>query len=297
MDAQSLRGVYPAIVTPFTADDRLDEIALARVTDYVIEGGVHAIMSTGGTGEFPHLDRQERKRATEVIVTQARGRVPIIAGTAAASTREAIHLSQDAQEAGASAVILTPPYYFQLPASSLIEHFRLVSDELSIPVVVYNNPLYTGNNLSPQTIAELSGHTRIIGCKQSNADMGQLVEVLRLAPSTFSVNTGIDSQFYPALCTGARGIFSTAASVIPRQMVEIYRLTMSGEHEAARALHMKVQVLNRFLEYDPGYVAPCKEALEMLGIRVGPPRKPMPGLTAEERAGVRAALKDLGLLQ
>ena len=296
MDADSLHGVYPAIVTPFTADDRMDEAALAKVTDYVIQGGVHAIMSTGGTGEFPHLDRQERKRATEIIVCQAGGRVPIVAGTAAASTREVVHLSQDAQEVGASAVILTPPFYFQLPASSLVEHFRLVAKELDIPVVVYNNPLYTGNNLSPQDIAALSDHPRIIGCKQSNADMGQLVEVLRLAPATFSVNTGIDSQFYPALCVGARGIFSTAASVIPRQMVEIYRLTLNGEHEAARVLHMKVQVLNRFLEYDPGYVAPCKEALEMLGIRVGSPRSPMPGLTDGERAGVRAALKELGLI-
>ena len=296
MDAERLRGVYPAIVTPFTADDRVDEAALARVTDYVVEGGVHAIMSTGGTGEFPHLDRQERKRATEIIVCQARGRVPIIAGTAGASTREVIHLSQDAQVAGASAVILTPPYYFQLPASSLVEHFRLVADEIDIPVVVYNNPLYTGNNLTPRNIADLSTHSRIIGCKQSNADMGQLVEVLRLAPSSFSVNTGIDSQFYPALCVGARGIFSTAASVIPRQMVEIYRLTVHGEHDAARSLHMKVQVLNRFLEYDPGYVAPCKEALEMLGIRVGSPRRPMPSLTEEERAGVRAALKELELI-
>jgi len=296
MNAESLRGVYPAIVTPFTADDRVDEAALAKVTESVIQGGVHAIMSTGGTGEFPHLDRQERKRATEIIVRQTSGRVPIIAGTAAASTREAILLSQDAQEVGASAVILTPPFYFQLPAPSLVEHFRLVAKELNIPVVVYNNPLYTGNNLSPQDIAALSEDARIIGCKQSNSDMGQLVEVLRLAPAMFSVNTGIDSQFYPALCVGAKGIFSTAASVIPRQMVEIYRLTLNGEHEAARVLHMKVQVLNRFLEYDPGYVAPCKEALELLGIRVGSPRSPMPGLTDAERAGVRAALKELGLI-
>jgi 4-hydroxy-tetrahydrodipicolinate synthase len=296
MNAESLRGVYPAIVTPFTADDRLDETALANVTDYVIEGGVHAIMSTGGTGEFPHLDREERKRATQVIVHQARARLPNIAGTAAASTREVIHLSQDAQDAGASAVILTPPFYFQLPAPSLVDHFRLVAKELNVPVVVYNNPLYTGNNLTPQNIAALSDDPRIIGCKQSNADMGQLVEALRLAPSTFSVNTGIDSQFYPALCVGARGIFSTAATVIPRQMVEIYRLTLNGDHDAARALHMKVQVLNRFLEYDPGYVAPCKEALEMMGIHVGPPRSPMPLLTKEERAGVKAALKELGLL-
>lgn len=296
MNAESLRGVYPAIVTPFTADDQVDEAALAKVTDYVIEGGVHAIMSTGGTGEFPHLDRQERKRTTEIVVGQARNRVPIIAGTAAASTREAIHLSQDAQEVGAAAVILTPPFYFPFPAASLIEHFRLVAKELDIPVVVYNNPLYTGNKLSPENIAELASLPRIVGCKQSSSDMGQLVEVLSLTGPAFSVNTGVDSQFYPALCAGARGIFSTAATVIPRQMADIYRLTLNGEHEAARTLHMKVQVLNRFLEYDPGYVAPCKEALEMLGIRVGSPRKPMPGLTDEERTGVRAALKELGML-
>jgi len=296
MDVESLRGVYPAIVTPFTADDRLDEAALGKVTDYVIQGGVHAIMATGGTGEFPHLDRQERKRATAVIVGAARGRVPVIAGTAAASTREAILLSQDAQEMGAAAVILTPPFYFHLPALSLVEHFRLIVKEIDIPLIVYNNPLYTGNNLSPQNIASLSDDWRIIGCKQSNTDMGQLVELLRQAPASFSVNTGIDSQFYPALCAGARGIFSTAASVIPKQMVDIYRLTVDGQHEAARALHMKVQVLNRFLEYDPGYVAPCKEAMEMLGIKVGLPRKPMPGLTDAERSGVRAALNELGLL-
>ncbi|MFQ5693351.1 MAG: dihydrodipicolinate synthase family protein [Nitrospinota bacterium] len=296
LTAESLRGVYAAIVTPFGEDERLDEKALRRQTDYVIENGVHAIMSTGGTGEFPHLSREERRDVTAVVVEAAAGRAPVIAGTAGCSTREAVALSQDAQQAGAAAVILTPTFYFKTPPEGLKRHFIDVADALDVPVVVYNNPLYTGNPMPPPLIAGLLEHPRIIGCKQSEDDMGQLVEVIRLANGRASVNTGIDSQFYPALCAGARGIFSTAAAVIPRQMADIYDHFTSGRHAEARELHMKVQVLNRFLEYDPGYVAPCKEALAMLGIPCGPVRKPLPPPPDEERAGVRGALEELGLL-
>ncbi|MFQ5915019.1 MAG: 4-hydroxy-tetrahydrodipicolinate synthase [Nitrospinota bacterium] len=296
LTAETLRGVYAAVVTPFRDDEELDEKALRKQTDYVIENGVHAIMSTGGTGEFPHLSREERKEATAIVVDQVAGRVPVLAGTAGCSTREAIALSQDAQQAGASAAILTPTYYFKIPAEGLKRHFLDVADALDIPVVVYNNPLYTGNSMAPPLLAETMEHPRVIGCKQSEGDMGQLVETIRLTCGRVSVNTGIDSQFFPALCVGSRGIFSTAAAVIPRQMAEIYTLFMAGRFEEARELHMKVQALNRFLEYDPGYVAPCKEALAMLGIPCGPVRKPLPPLTEEERTGVRNALKELGLL-
>jgi 4-hydroxy-tetrahydrodipicolinate synthase len=296
LTAETLRGVYSAIVTPFKADETIDEQALRKQTEYVVENGCHAIMSTGGTGEFPHMTREERKEANAIIADQAGDRIPIIAGTAGCSTREAIFLSQDAQEAGAAAVILTPTYYFKIPEDGLKQHFIDVAGAVDVPVVVYNNPLYTGNPMSPSLIAETLKHPGIIGSKQSQDDMGHLVETLRIAGKDVSINTGIDSQFYPALCVGARGIFSTASCVIPRQMADIYNHFLAGRHEDARELHMKVQVLNRFLEYDPGYVAPAKEALEMLGIPCGAPRKPLPSLTKEQRAGVKNALKELGLL-
>jgi 4-hydroxy-tetrahydrodipicolinate synthase len=296
LTAETLRGVYSAIVTPFKSDETIDESALRKQTEYVIENGCHAIMSTGGTGEFPHMTREERREANAVIADQAAGRIPIIAGTAGCSTREAIFLCQDAQEAGAAAVILTPTYYFKIPDEGLKQHFIDVAEALDVPVVVYNNPLYTGNPMSPSLLAEIMGHPGIIGAKLSQDDMGHLVETVRLTCGRVSVNTGIDSQFYPALCVGSRGIFSTASCVIPRQMVDIYDHFMAGRHEEARDLHMKVQVLNRFLEYDPGYVAPAKEALEMLGIPCGHARKPLPPLNAEQRTGVKNALKELGLL-
>jgi 4-hydroxy-tetrahydrodipicolinate synthase len=294
MQAGDLRGVIAAIVTPFSERDEVDEAAARCVARHVIEGGVHGIMTAGGTGEFPHLSREERLQITRVVAEEAAGRVPVIAGTAACSTREAIELTLDAARAGASAAILTPPFYFPIPGRALFDHFVAVAQASPIPVIVYNNPLYTGNPLSPALLVELAQVDNIIGLKQSESDLGQLVEVIRRAGDRISVCTGIDSQFYAALCVGARGIFSTAACVIPREMAAIYTAYCARDHEGALRAHCKAQPLNQYFEYDPGYVAPCKEALAMLGIEAGRARKPLPELTAEERAGVRGALQDLG---
>jgi dihydrodipicolinate synthase/N-acetylneuraminate lyase len=180
----------------------------------------------------------------------------------------------------------------------LYRHFEDVAGADVLPVVVYNNPLYTGNNLSPQLIAALMELPNVIGLKQSNDDLGQLVEALRLSASSGrSLCTGIDSQFYPALCVGARGIYSTAAAIVPSQMVRLYDLAQAGDHAAARAQHELLQPLNRFLEYDPGYVSPTKEALELMGIGCGPVRRPLPDFPDEERPALREALAALGALE
>jgi 4-hydroxy-tetrahydrodipicolinate synthase len=296
MQARDLKGVIAAIATPFNKQMGVDIPGLKKLTKYVLEGGAHGIMTTGGTGEFPHLLREEKKLVTRAVVETVKGKIPIIAGTAACSSLEAILLSRDAKEAGADAVILTPPYYFRLPDASLYTHFKEVAQKGGLPVVVYNNPLYTGNNLSPELIARLSGIQGVIGLKQSNADLGQLVEVTRTAKKGFSIHTGIDSQFYPALCAGGKGIFSTAACVVPVMMVEIYEAFQKGNHQQAFQVHMKLQILNRFLEYDPGYVAPCKEALKMMGLPGGPVRAPLPSLTVSQKRDLREALRKLGLV-
>ena len=296
MEVKKLGGVIAAIATPFNGRGNVDVQGLKKLTKYVVEGGVHGIMTTGGTGEFPHLLREEKKLVTKTVVETVKGRIPVIAGTAACSTMEAQLLCRDAKEAGADAVILTPPYYFKLPDESLFRHFKAVAQRAGLPVVVYNNPLYTGNNLSPELITRISKIGGVIGLKQSNPDLGQLVEVIRTAKRGFSVLTGIDSQFYPALCAGGRGIFSTAACVAPEMMVKIYEAFEKGDHEEALTEHMRLQILNRFLEYDPGYVTPCKEALKMMGLPAGPVREPLPPLTPTQKKDLRAALKKLNLV-
>jgi 4-hydroxy-tetrahydrodipicolinate synthase len=288
--AGDVRGVIPALVTPFTKKDEVDLKGVETITRYLVENGVHALMPVGGTGEFPSLLREEKRDVIAAVARAAKGTVPIVAGTAACSTREVILLSNDAHEAGADAVIVTAPYYFRLPEESLVQHYAAVAKNIDCPLVVYNNPLYTGNPMGPALLAKL------MGVKNSSPDLGQLVEMIRLSPKGRSLCTGIDSQFYAALCVGASGVYSTAAGIVPAQMVKLWDLAREGKHTEALALSTRLQALNRFLEYDPGYVAPAKEALNLLGLPGGFLRAPLPQLTPREKAGVKAALKAVGAL-
>lgn len=296
MEPKELRGIVAALVTPFTETDEIDEKALHKQLDRILESGVHGLMPVGGAGEFPHLSRSEKSRVIEITARAAQGRVPTIAGTSACSTREALELTRDARDAGADAAILVPPYYFRLTGDAIYAFYEAVSQEKILPIVVYNNPLYTGNDMNPDLIVRLCRLPGVIGVKQSNANLGDLVEIVRHSGDTVSVCTGIDSQLLAALVVGAKGIFSTAASVVPTEMVQVFEYFQAGRLEQARELHIRLQALNRYLEYDPGYVAPAKEALTMLGLPHGLPRHPLPHLTESERAGVRNALQSLGLL-
>jgi 4-hydroxy-tetrahydrodipicolinate synthase len=287
-----LRGVVPAVVTPFSSSGEIDVDALRRITGFLIARGVHAIMTVGGTGEFPLLDRAERKLVTEVVAVEAAGRVPVIAGIGACATRDAIVFARDAAAVGAHAVIMTPPYYFPLPDTALLAFYRAVAAE-SLPLVAYNNPTYTGNNLSPRLIAQLVEDGAIFAVKQSNSNLGELVEVLRLTEGRVPVLTGIDSQFVSSLAVGASGVFSTAAAAVPDEVVGIYDAFSAGDLRAARARQIRLQVLNRFFEYEPGYVAPCKEVLALQGLCGRFVRAPMPELTEGERAEIAAAFRSL----
>jgi 4-hydroxy-tetrahydrodipicolinate synthase len=297
MNLQALRGVVPAVVTPFDADGNVDVAATARLVRWLVDSGVHGIMTTGGTGEFPHLDRDERRELTRAAVQEAAGKVPVIAGTAACSVREALLLCEDAAAVGADAVISVPPYYFPLPDAAIASFFDALAARSPLPVFAYNNPLYTGNAMSPMLIADVLSHDNVVGLKQSSSDLGQLVEVIHevrvVRGLSRALLTGVDSQFAAAVSIGADGIYSTASGIIPAAIVRLYSLAAAQDPKAAAELQLELQPLNRFLEYDPGYVAPAKEALRMLGIEVGDPRAPLPGLTEDERTRLAAAISQL----
>ena len=293
---KEIKGIIAAIITPFDEKEDVNYSGLHTITEYLIEGGVDGIMTTGGTGEFPHLTREEKTRVIKTIVQVSKGRVPVIAGTAACSTRECLQLMKDAKDCGADAVIMVPPYYFVLNEEAIYLHFKTLAQANILPVIIYNNPLYTGNPMSPALIVKLLRITNIIGLKQSNVDLGQLVEIIRLTGKNVSICTGIDSQFYAALSIGAVGVYSTAGGIFPRQMKEVYNLYLQHRLEEARVLHIKLQAVNRFLEYDPGYVSPAKEALNMLGLPAGVVMRPTPDLTGQQKKDLRKALKEIGLL-
>jgi 4-hydroxy-tetrahydrodipicolinate synthase len=300
MSLGTFRGVVSAIATPFDQDGSLKLATLEHLTNLLVERGVHGIMAAGGTGEFPHLSDKERLQVTEAIVRATGGRAAVFANTTACATEDAVRLAQGAAEAGADAIISVPPYYFPLSKAALRGYFVTLADRSPLPLFVYNNPGYTGNPLSPALLVELLQHPNILGLKQSESDLGQLVEVIYQIRTVRRLDralmTGIDSQLCAALGTGAHGIFSTAAGIVPERVVEIFDLAMAGDYKAAHVAQLRLQPLNRFLEYDPGYVAPAKEALRMLGIDAGDPRPPLPLLTDAERAGLREALAGLGVL-
>jgi len=296
LTAEKLRGIVPAMVTPFTPQDEVDVKGLKKLTNHLIECGVHGIMTTGGNGEFPHLLPDERRKVLEVVVDEANGRVPVIACTTACSTRETVLYTKHARDTGADAAIVVQPYYYKLPDAQILEYYQRIAEETDLPIVVYNNPEYTGNAIPPNLMVRILSLDGVIGLKQSEYDMSQTLEIIRRVGDKVSVMTGIDSQVFPVLCIGGRGAFSTAACVVARQMVELYETFEGGDVKGALKLHMKLQALNRFFEYDPGYVAPCKEALTMLGLPAGHVRSPLPRLTEQEKVQLKEALMELKLL-
>ena len=255
-------------------------------------------MTTGGNGEVPsHMLREEKKAVTAAIVEEAAGAIPIIAGTRCRRHQGSGALGSRCERGWRGwhyryCAVLLPGSQKML----CLYTTRRLHVKWTCRWSCTTHPLYTGNEITPGLIDRLAAVPNVIGLKQSNADFGILMENIRMNGDKVAVLTGIDSQFYAAMASGATGIFSTAACVIPREMVAIYDLVQAGDFAGARQLQLKLQALNRYLEYDPGYVGPCKAALRMLGLPAGPVRGPLPEVTPDEEAGVRSGLEALGLL-
>ncbi len=292
---ESLRGVIVAIITPFKDNYELDVNGLKTLTSYLIDSGVHGIMTTGGNGEFPHLLPEERFKVLEAVREVTPSNVPVIACVSSCNLKEVLTYVKHATDVGADGVISTPPYYYKLPPESLFEFYKELSEGSELPLIVYNNPAYTGHNITPRLMSEIASLDNVIGMKQSNSDIGQTSEIIRLVGHKISVLTGIDSQFYSTLCIGGRGVFSTAACVVPRQMVRLYDEYVRGNYKEAFEIHLMLQELFKFFEYEPGYVAPCKEALKIIGLPSGPVRKPLPSLTPKEVEELKSVLNKLGV--
>jgi len=288
-------GSIPAMVTPLTADDAVNERSLRRLTNYLIDGGCHAVFATGSQGEFWAFSAEEKQRIWEVVVEEVRGRVPVYAGTAAVTTREAIALTRLAERAGVDAVSVLTPYFISPNDQQLYDHYRAIAESTSLPVLLYSNPARTGVKLSVSLVAKLAEIDNIVGIKDSSGDLELTAEYIRAAPPKFSVLMGRDTLIYAALLYGARGAIAATANVKPALVARIYDSFVSGDLEGARRAQQQLAPLRLAFSWGTFPVV-IKEALDLMGMEAGPSRAPVGPLTPEVRERLRAVLHEMGLV-
>lgn len=283
----TFEGVVPALITPFTDDgSAVDTAALANVVERCIGAGVTGLVSTGSTGEFTTLSDDERRLVTETVVAAAAGRVPTVAGTGALSTRETVELSMHAERAGATAVMIVPPFYTPLAWDELLGHFAAVADRISIPIMYYNLPAASGITLTPERMAELKRVAGVTSIKDTGGDAIAATAWLHSDADLPTVLNGYDTLTFASLAAGSRGVVWGAASFIPGPCVELHRLLID-EHDlvAARELWARIWPICDLLE-SVDYAAGVKAACRHVGISTGPVRAPGIELPAEQAAAL-----------
>ncbi|MHA1270197.1 MAG: 4-hydroxy-tetrahydrodipicolinate synthase [Candidatus Helarchaeota archaeon] len=259
-----LEGNIPALITPMTKDLEIDYESLRKFVDYQIENGVSAVLPCGTTGESATMSHDEHKKVIEVVIDQANGRIPVLAGTGSNSTKEAIDLTKHAENVGADACLLICPYYNKPTQAGLINHFKLIAEATDLPVVLYNVPSRTGRNIEAQTTIELSKVSNIIGIKEASGNLGQIMKIIKNT-NDFSVISGDDALTYAICALGGTGVISVASNVVPKMMSEYIKKLNSGNYKEARQDHYKLLDLFGilFIETNPG---PAKEAAKLYKI-------------------------------
>jgi 4-hydroxy-tetrahydrodipicolinate synthase len=288
-------GIIPAMVTPLTAEDELNEGALRRLTGHLIDGGSHGLFAVGSQGEFWAFSAEEKRRIWEIVVDETAGRVPVYAGPAAETTRETIQLTRQAEQAGVDAVSILTPYFISPNEAQLYDHYRAIAESTKLPILLYSNPARTGVKISPSLLARLAEIDNIVGVKDSSGDLEVTAEYLRVAPPDFSVLMGRDTLIYAALVYGARGSIAATANVKPQLVASIYDRFVAGDLAGARQAQQDLAPLRLAFSWGTFPVV-IKEALDLMGMEAGPARAPVGPLTPEVRERLKAVLVEMGVI-
>jgi 4-hydroxy-tetrahydrodipicolinate synthase len=292
------KGIIPAMVTPIDETGRINESALRKLTNHLIDGGSHGLFPVGSQGEFFSLTFEQKKEAIRIVIAETRGRVPVYAGTGAVTTREAIETTKMAQGWGVSAVSVITPYFLVPSQKELIEHYKAIAKACpDLPILLYSNPDRTQVPFPISTVVELAAVDNIIGIKDSSGDMSMTGEYIRLTRGmNFHVLMGRDTLIYAALCYGAKGSICATGNVDPRVPVEIYEAFIVGDHK--RALEAQYRLAPLRIAFGLGtFPAVIKEALNMIGIEAGQAIPPVGPLTPENREKLRKVLVDMGMIK
>ena len=298
MTQLDLHGVIPPLVTPLTADGAINYAAFAPLVEHVLSHGVHGIFWPGSQSEAYALTADERQRGLEALLAAVIGRVPVIAGTGAITTRDAISYSRQAEKSGADAVAILTPFFIAPTQEELRVHYHDVAEHVNLPILGYSNPSRTGGlRLTPSTLGTLAQEIpHFIGVKDSSGDLAESAAIIAACPKDFLVFVGRDTLIYGALCHGAAGTVALTANVAPGILVSIYEAFQAGDHDRARVEQARLATLRNALPNCGTYPSPVKEALNLMGLPAGPTRKPisMPGPDQRER--LRTLLASLDLL-
>lgn len=289
-------GVGTALVTPFTTSGELDEPAVRRLGRRQMDAGIHFLVPCGTTGENPTLSLAERVRIVEILVDEAGGKVPILAGAGGYDTREIIRLAAEMLRAGASGLLSVTPYYNKPTQEGLYQHFHAIADSTPLPIILYNVPSRTGINLEPATVARLAAVPNIVGIKEASGNISQMCDLCHMVPSEFIVLSGDDAVTLPLMAVGGRGVISVASNEIPTEMVRMVEAAERGDFTAARRVHDHILPLMQinFVESNPG---PVKCAMAAMGLIQEGYRLPMVPPRPESKARINRVLQTLDLLR
>ncbi|MFA5347186.1 MAG: 4-hydroxy-tetrahydrodipicolinate synthase [Methanoregula sp.] len=284
-------GVLPAIITPFKRNSAmdLDIQGLERNIDFLVSAGIHGIVPCGSTGESATLTFEEHEKVIEIVVNDVNGRIPVLAGTGSNNTAEAVRLTKAAKDIGADGVLIISPYYNKPNRSGLIKHYTKLAD-LDLPVVMYNVPGRTGQNLEPDLVAELARHPNIVAIKEASGNIGQISRIIEeTRDEDFAVISGDDNITLPIMALGGAGVISVAANVDPERMVAMYEAMKQGDNQKALVLHFALSPLFRSMFIDTNPI-PVKKAVELMGMAGGPVRLPLDDLDERRTEQLRKIL-------
>ncbi len=291
---RAFTGCGTALVTPFKADGSPDEAAVSRLARRQIELGIHFLVPCGTTGEVPTLTDAEQVRVVELVVAEAAGRVPVLAGAGGYNTQEVIHSALRLKSAGANGILSVTPYYNKPTPEGLYQHYRAIAEAVQLPIIVYNVPGRTGCNVDPATLVRLSTVPHIVGVKEASGNVTQMCEIVAGVPDDFIVLSGDDALTLPLMAVGGRGIVSVAGNEIPAEMSRLVELAEQGDFAAARAQHQRLLplLLVNFIESNP---IPVKSAMASMGLLQEVYRLPMVPPRPASKQRIDAVLQSLGL--
>lgn len=294
---KKLEGVFPVLVTPMIDQETIDWEGFRKNIEYFIGEGVAGIAINGSTGEFVSLTKEERFKAVDIAVETVNGRIPLVVGTAAETTQDAIEYTQQAEKAGADASLLINSYYAHPTDKEVYEHFKAVAESVSFPIMIYNNPFTTGVNIGTETLLQVAKDVEnITHIKESSGEISKARDIARKGKGHIEVFCGSEDLAMESFLVGATGWISVSGNIVPKHVTAMYEHVKNNELEKAWELYDQLLPLCNFLEGSGKYVQITNRAMELKGLAGGPCRLPRLPLTPEEDETLKKIMKDLGAL-